>query len=333
VRKQHTLALTIAILLGVSSLTAQAPTPAPLRPSLMGDAGKENLPAQILGVDDLVAVSVYDAPELTRTVRIESDGTIHLPLLTEGVKAAGALPRELEAGVTETLRSEQILVDPIVKITVVEYHSRPIAVMGAVKLPLTFQAVGVVTLLDALAKAGGLSDMAGTEILVTRSNVTHEATETQVGGVGIEPVAEHVTVRRLMKEADPNVNFVLHGGEEILVPEAGKIFVAGNVKKPGAFLVRDGTENSVLKLVALAEGLAPFHFRTAYIYRPDAAGARQEIPVELDKILDRKSPDVPLQVDDLLYIPDNKGKRLTANVIDKLSGFGSAVGSGLIVWH
>ena len=59
--------------------------------------------------------------------------------------------------------------DPVVKVTVVEYHSRPIAVMGAVKLPLTFQAVGVVTLLDALAKAGGLNDLAGTEILVTRS--------------------------------------------------------------------------------------------------------------------------------------------------------------------
>ena len=107
----------------------------------------------------------------------------------------------------------------------------------------------------------------------------------------------------------------------------------GNVRKPGAFLVRDGSENSVLKLVALAEGLAPFHFRTAYVYRPDATGARQEIPVDLDKILNRKAPDVPLQVDDLLYIPDNKGKRLTANVIDKLAGFGSSTASGLIVWH
>src|ERR1700721_2635704 len=125
------------------------------KPSLMEDAGKENLPSQQLGVDDLVAVSVYDAPELTRTVRVESDGSIHLPLLHSGIKASGLFPHDLETAVAGDLTSEQILVDPIVKITVVEYHSRPVAVMGAVKLPVTFQAVGVVTLLDALAKAGG----------------------------------------------------------------------------------------------------------------------------------------------------------------------------------
>ena len=137
----------------------------------MEEVGKDNLPAQRLGIDDLVAVSVYDAPELTRSVRVESDGAIHLPLLDAGVKAAGLFPRELEAGVTDALKSGQILVDPIVKITVVEYHSRPISVMGAVKRPVTFQAVGAVTLLGALAHAEGLSDEAGTEVVVTREDV------------------------------------------------------------------------------------------------------------------------------------------------------------------
>jgi polysaccharide export outer membrane protein len=314
------LALIASLIAGMGAGLAPGIANAQPRQSLMEEVGRENLPSQELGVDDLVAVSVYDAPELTRTVRVESDGAIHLPLLHDGVKASGLLPRDLETALASELTTEQILVDPVVKITVVEYHSRPVAVMGAVKLPVTFQAVGVVTLLDALAKAGGLNDLAGTEILVTRS----QNADTEV---------EHVPVKRLINDADPSVNFVLHGGEEIRVPEAGKIFVVGDVKKPGAFLVRDGTENSVMKMVALAEGLAPFHFKTAYVYRPDAAGARQEIPVELDKILDRKAPDVPLQVNDLLYIPDNKGRRLTANVLDKLSGFGSSTASGLIVWH
>lgn len=284
--------------------------------SKMIDASRDNLPSQQLGVDDLVAVSVYDAPELTRTVRVEADGTIHLPLLHDGVKAFGLYPGELEAAVADELKTEQILVDPVVKITVAEYHSRPVAVMGAVKLPVTFQAVGAVTLLDALAKAGGLTDLAGAEILVTR-----------------EGEVEHVPVKRLLNDADPAVNFALHGGEQIRVPEAGKIFVFGNVHKPGAFLVRDGTENSVLKLVAMAEGLAPFHYKIAYIYRPQADGERQEIPVALDKILDRKADDVALEVNDLLYIPDNKGKRLAAGVVDRLAGFGSSTASGLIVWH
>src|SRR5579863_1319422 len=284
-----------------------------VRQSLMEEVGKDNLPSQELGIDDLVAVSVYDAPELTRTVRVESDGAIHLPLLHNGVKASGLLPRDLETAIAGELTSEQIYVDPVVKVTVVEYHSRPIAVMGAVKLPVTFQAVGVVTVLDALAKAGGLNDLAGTEILVSR---------------GPNTVAERVPIKRLINDADPSVNFVLHGGEEIRVPEAGKIFVVGNVKKPGAFLVRDGSENSVLKLVALAEGLAPFHYKTAYVYR-----AKQEIPIELDQILKRKTPDVPLQVGDVLYVPDNKGKRLTATVLDRIAGFGSATASGLVIWR
>lgn len=288
--------------------------------SKMIDASKDNLPSQQLGVDDLVAVSVYDAPELTRTVRVEADGTIHLPLLQKGIEANGLFPRELESAVASELTAEQILVNPVVKVTVAEYHSRPVSVMGAVKLPVTFQAIGAVTLLDALAKAGGLNDLAGSQVLVTRE-----------GAAG--PQVEHVSVKQLLNDADPAVNFVLHGGEQIRVPEAGKIYAFGNVQKPGAILVRDGTENSVEKVIALAGGLAPFHYKIAYIYRPDANGVRQEIPVALDKILDRKLADVALQVNDLLYIPDNKGKRLAAGVVDRLAGFGSATASGLIVWH
>jgi polysaccharide export outer membrane protein len=286
-------------------------------PSRMEDAARENLPAQKLGADDLVGISVYDAPELTRTVRIEADGTIHLPLLQRGVEAAGALPRQLETGIAAALEQEQILVNPIVKVTVVEYHSRPVAVMGAVRKPVTFQAVGAVTLLDALARAEGLTTDAGAEILLTRES----------------GLIERIQVKRLMKDADPAVNFTLHGGEEIRVPEAGKIFVVGNVRKPGAFPVRDASENSVLKLVALSEGLMPFAAKLAYVYRRDESGVKQEIPIELDKILQRKAADVPLEVDDLLYIPDNKGKRNVMSMVDRITTFGASTASGVLIWH
>lgn len=289
---------------------------AQFRPNLMEDAGKANLPSQKLGVDDLIAVSVYDAPELTRTVRVETDGTIHLPLLNDGVQASGKFPRELEGAIADALKTGEILVDPVVKVTVVEYHSRPIAVVGAVHKPLTFQAVGVVTLLDALAHAEGLTNDAGTEIILTRDNTV-----------------ERIPVKRLMKDADPSVNYVLHGGEEIRVPEAGKIFVVGNVHKPGAFIVRDPNDESVLKMVAVSEGLLPYAAKYAYVYRRDAAGAKQEIPIELEKIMQRKSPDVPLQVDDVLYIPDNKMKRNAMTAIDRITAFGASTASGMLIWH
>lgn len=289
---------------------------AQMRPSLMEDAGRENLPFQMLGADDLIAISVYDAPEFTRTVRVDPDGTIRLPLLKEGIPAAGLLPVELERRVAQALIDGEILVDPIVKITVVEYHSRPVAVVGAVHKPLTFQAVGAVTVLDALARAEGLTLEAGTEILLTHAGGT-----------------ERIPVQKLLQEADPAVNFVLHGGEEIRVPEAGKIFVVGNVRKPGAFAVRDQEGQSVLKAVALSEGLAPYASKQAYVYRRDAAGTRQEIPVELAKIMERKTTDVTLEAGDVLYIPDNKSRRFTMNAIDRLTNFGTSTASGVLIWH
>ncbi len=151
-----------------------------------------------------------------------------------------------------------------------------------------------------------MTNDAGTEILLTRSD--------QV---------ERIPVKRLMKDADPAVNYALHGGEEIRVPEAGKIFVVGNVHKPGAFPVRDPADESVLKVVALSEGLLPYAAKFAYVYRRDGAGPKKEIPIELEKIMQRKSPDVPLEADDLLYIPDNKTKRNTMTAIDRITMFGA----------
>ena len=289
--------------------------------SRMEEVGKDNLPSQTLGIDDLVAISVYDAPELTRTVRIEFDGTVHLPLLKNGVQAAGELPRALEAAVAQALVREQILVDPVVKVTVVEYHSRPISVMGAVKKPLTFQSVGTVTLLDALARAEGLSIEAGTEILLS---IPQENAPARI---------EHISVKRLLNDADASANFLLHGGEQIRVPEASRIFVVGNVHKPGGFVVKEEGDTSVLRMIALSEGLLPFSTKLAYVYRRDESGAKQEIPVELDKIMQRKSPDVALQANDVLYIPDNRTKRNVSAAVERITSFGSNTASGLLIWR
>ena len=297
-------------------LTLSVAAFAQVRTSLMEEVGKTNLPALELHPGDLLAVSVYDAPELTRTVRVDPDGAIRLPLLAEGVKAAGLMPRELEAGLSQALKSEEILVDPVVKITVVEYHSRPISVMGAVRRPVTFQADGVVTLLDALARAEGLTEDAGAEILVTQNDAVRR-----------------VAVKQLLNLADPRVNMRLMGNEEVRVPIAGKIFVLGNIRKPGGFAVRDPGDNTVLKMVALSEGLMPFSQKIAYIVRRQEGEKPQEIPVELAKIMERKSPDVSLEIGDILYIPDNKSRRSTMSIIDRLAGFGSATASGLLIWH
>ncbi|MFN7919398.1 MAG: polysaccharide biosynthesis/export family protein [Bryobacteraceae bacterium] len=126
------------------------------------------LPAQKIGPHDLLAVSVYDAPEITRTVRVGADGAVTLPLIKAPIAAAGLMPAELETRIATALAEGQILVEPVVKVTIVEYHSRPISVMGAVKKPVTFQANAPVKLLEALARAEGLSRFTSTEIIVTK---------------------------------------------------------------------------------------------------------------------------------------------------------------------
>jgi polysaccharide export outer membrane protein len=248
-----------------------------------------------------------------------------MPMLTAPVKAQGRFPSELESDIAARLQQDQILVDPVVTVTIVEYFSRPISIAGAVKKPLTFQAVGPVPLLDALARAEGLSEDAGPEILVTRR---------QPGADGeMTSLIQRVPVRGLIDTADPELNVVLSGGEEVRVPEAGRVFVVGNVKRPGAYVVRDASETTVLKVLALSEGLMPFAADKAYVYRREASsGSKNEIPLELAKILKRKSPDVPLIANDILYVPDNRGKRIGITALDRIITFGSATASGVLIW-
>jgi len=316
--------LIATVLLLASLAPAQTPD------AVMSDAGGANLPSQRIGVDDLIAVSVYRSPELTRTVRVDADGAIRLPLVEKPIPAAGLLPRELEESIAEALRREGVLVDPVVKATVAEYASRPISVMGAVNKPLTFQAVGRVTLLDALARAEGLAPDAAQEILLTRADFPSEPSASQKHS----QLPLRIPVRDLIDEADPALNLALTGGEVIRVPEAGRVFVVGNVSRPGAFPVPDPRDATVLKMLALAEGLAPYAGKRAYVYReePDT-GIRREIEVELTQIMKRKLPDMPLESNDVLYVPDNTGKRTAMTILDRTVSFAAGTASGMLIWR
>jgi polysaccharide biosynthesis/export protein len=283
-----------------------------------------NLPTQPVGPDDLLALSVYDSPELTRTVRVDADGNIRLPMLKDPVQVRGMVPSQLESAIAKALTKGKVLVDPIVTVTIVEYQSRPVNVVGAVKNPLVFQATRPIPLLDAIARAGGIREDAGSDIVVSKEVVRD--------GKPVR-ITQTIPVRKLIDNADPALNVMLHGGEEVLVPEALKIYVVGNVKKPGAYPVRNDEETTILQLLALSEGLAPYSAKVAYVYRRSPGGAKTEVPVPLAKIMKRQSPDVPLQANDILYIPDNNGKRLTAETLDRIAGLGAATATDFIIWH
>jgi len=309
----------LAFALVFAGLTA--PAVAQRRPTTPPDLGG-NLPAQPIGLDDLIAVSIYDAPELSRTIRVSSDGTIRLPMLKQRIKAIGLMPVDLEREISTALEAENILVEPVVTVTVSEYHSRPISVAGAVRKPVTFQAYGTVTLLDAISRADGLGNEAGSEILVTIPATANRAAE-----------LKRIPVKNLIEGADASLNLRLTGGEEIRVPDAGRVYVVGNVKKPGVFAIREASETTILQLLAVAEGLLPYATKQAYIYRKDPKTLeKKEIVVDLRQIIDRKQPDIAVQPGDILYIPDNRGRRASMQALERIVGFGASTASGLLIW-
>ncbi len=275
----------------------------------------ENLPAQKIGANDLIAVSVYDSPEMTRTVRVGAEGSIRLPMVKKAIKAEGLMPTELEEAIVSELKAEQLILDPVVTVTMSEYHSHPISVVGAVRSPVNFQASTPVTLIDAITRAGGLDKTAGLEILVTRGKVT-----------------QRIPAKALIDASNPDLNILLIGGEEVRVPEIGKVFVVGMVKKPGVFPIQDDSETTVLQMLALAEGLQGIHSDQAYIYRREGNGSKNEVVVNLKDLIARKTPDVALQANDILYIPENRNRKIALAALEKILLFGSTAGATALAY-
>jgi len=286
-------------------------------------SGISNLPMVTIGANDLIGVTVYDAPELTRTVRVNSIGDIRLPMLKQPIHAAGLYPESLQSAIAAALTKEDVLVDPIVTATIVESQSRPITIIGSVRNTMTYQAVGNATLLDAISRAGGLTENAGTEILVS-SQAPGEDGKSKM-------LLRRISTSGLLNGTDPSLNLSLQGGEIIRVPEAGKIYVMGEIKKPGFFYVKDASDATVMKAVAISEGLGAQANKIAFIYRNDPGSpTRHEIRVELRKIMDRKSPDIALNVDDIFYIPDATGRKVGLTILQSSIPIMTAIGTTFI---
>jgi polysaccharide biosynthesis/export protein len=283
-----------------------------------------SLPVQKLGPDDLIQIQVFNFPEFSRAARISANGTIQIPLVKEPVHVAGEIPSEVEAQIADVLRAAELVVNPAVTVSVVEYGSRPVTVAGAVKAPLIFQAVGRVTLIDAITRAGGLGADAGPEILVNRRPAEGST----------QPMfTQHINAHLLFSEDGHESNIVLSGGEEIRVPMAGKVYVVGDVKASGAFPVTDNSDTTVLKVLSLAGGVGPYVSKEAYIIRRDeVTGTKQRIQIDLKGILKQKTPDYPLLADDIFFVPDDSKRKQTDLVLDRLSQYGAAIVTGLVIF-
>jgi polysaccharide biosynthesis/export protein len=288
-------------------------------------AGGTSLAVQKLGTDDLIQIQVFNFPEFSRLARVSGNGTIQIPLVKQPIQVAGKLPGEIEAEIADALRAAELVVSPAVTVSIIEYGSRPVTVAGAVKTPVLFQAIGYVTLIDAITRAGGLAPEAGPEILINRRPVP--------GSESKPVITQHINAHRLFSEDGSESNMVLTGGEEIRVPTAGKVFVFGDVKSSGAFPVTDNSDTTVLKALSLAGGIGSYPSAEAYIIRRDEiTGTKRRIAIDLKGILKQKVPDYPLLADDIFFVPDDTKRKQTNLILDRLSTYGAAIATGLIIY-
>jgi polysaccharide biosynthesis/export protein len=133
-----------------------------------GTAPKSSVHEYTIGSGDLLGISVFDVPELSRDVRVSQSGTIGIPLVPTRLHVAGMTETQAQQMIADVLQSDGLVSHPEVAVFVKEHKSRPITVVGAVAHPMVYDADQSVTLLEVLAEAGGVTNDAGDTIIVTR---------------------------------------------------------------------------------------------------------------------------------------------------------------------
>lgn len=299
-----------------------------------------------IGPQDLLDINIFEAPELNRTVRVSENGEVSMPLLG-GIQVAGLTARQLETTMAARLR--EYLKDPHVSVMVTAIESHPISVIGEVNKSGVFQVRGSKTLLEMLSMAQGLAPEAGDEVLVMRSAGFNGASdagqkavapsgETSGGDASVDDPANKesrdtvsINLRHLLNSRDPKFNVPVYAGDIVKVTRAGIVYVVGAVKRPGGFTVKGNEQMSLLKAIALAEGLSSTSSkgRTRIIRTDESSGKRSEIAVDVGKILDGKEPDMNLQAADIVFIPNSAGKSALYKGTEAIV----ATASGLVIFH
>lgn len=341
--------LPILVVLGLTSLLLAQQAAPPKDPdaalrdfnerlkSVSETTGKGTSQDYQIGPEDQIDISVFEVPELSRTVRVSAAGEISLPLIGT-VKAAGKSPMELEQTVRELLRKTYVK-DPQVNVFLREFHSDPVSVVGAVKMPGLYHIQTRKSLLEILAMAQGFSEGArqpGKTIVITRKLRPQEAVASSGGAssLGENDRAQgdfvEVPIKELMQSGDRKWNVPVYPGDVVKVVSAGTVYVAGSVTKPGGFPLTDFENISAIQALAMAGGTTKAaSSRNALIIHTDAAGNRKEQKLDLARVLRGKDPDTQLGPNDVLFVPGSVGKESALRAIEAAI----QTGTGILIWR
>jgi polysaccharide biosynthesis/export protein len=264
-----------------------------------------------IGPSDVVEVYILKVPELSREYRVSADGTIELPFLGK-VPAQNKSSHELATLIATSL-SNGYLVDPQVSV-IVKQISRRFFIQGAVHNPGVYHIEGQPSLLELITISGGLTPTYGATAFILHS---------------VRPAAEGEPEYELRKA---NINALLRGefsqnaalepGDIVHIPAADVFFVAGEVKAPGSFQLKEGT--TLRQAISLAQGTSPVAAADrAVIFREEGNGQKREIPVDVGAVMRGKKDDIPILPNDIVVIPNSKAKSAFKPVINAF-GVGAA---------
>ena len=243
----------------------------------------------VLGPGDEVEIAVYGASDLSQHTRVSADGNISVPLVGY-IRVAGLTSSEAEGAIEGQLRQNNILNNPQVSVFVKQYTASSVSVVGEVARPGSYSTLGPHRLFDIIQAAGGLTDKAA-----NRAVISHRGSE---GTTTVE------LPRDPAKMALSNVD--VRPGDTVVVPTAPIVYVLGEVGKPGGYVLNSTNGGTLLRVVAAAGG--PTHEASVGGTRMlrNTPNGLQLLPVPLKNVLKAKAPDMPVQAEDIIYVPRSR---------------------------
>lgn len=262
-----------------------------------------------IGLGDVLSLRIFAGGEEQHAAQltVSSQGTINVPFIGS-IKAAGLTVSQLESQITAPLAADY-LVDPEVTITVTEYHSLQYYISGAVGSSGLYEMKSQPTLLELIAKAGGLTANRGNVAYILRPPEKTEPDKTISDGSNSAKTPLKIDLKKLLDQGDMSQNIVLQSGDVVYVPLStslnlaeSKIYVEGEVQSPGAYDYQEGM--TALSACIMAGGFSKFAApNRARIIRQDG-DEQKVIKIDLDDVQMGKIQDTQILPGDRIHIPE-----------------------------
>ena len=258
-----------------------------------------------IGPGDMLHLKVLEAPELEQSSRVSDAGTLTL-ILGGKVPVAGLTPADAAIAIERVLVEGHYVLTPHVSVTTEQTATQNVTILGQVRTPGSYPIATPRPILDVLALAGGLNDLAQRKVTIQRRSTKERV--------------DYVLSNSANAALDANVP--VYPGDTVLVPKADVVYVLGDVNRPGGIaIVTNDSKLSALQALSLAGGTppnaVPSHSR---LIRKQADGTHVELPLQLSAMQKGKEPDIPLQGDDIIYVPFSYARNMAV-------GAGSLVGA------